>query len=96
MNYVDANGFSHVSFCMSCHDPTDPVAMLNNQAAFNTVNTSIPAFVAQNALALIPGEGIVGDAAPAVNAMTQGVDYEAQRLAALGLDQKYDRFPTDC
>ena len=85
MNYVDANGFSHVSFCMSCHDPTDPVAMLNNQAAFNTVNTSIPAFVAQNALALIPGEGIVGDAAPAVNAMTQGVDYEAQRLAALGL-----------
>ena len=54
MNYVDANGFSHVSFCMSCHDPTDPVAMLNNQAAFNTVNTSIPAFVAQNALALHP------------------------------------------
>lgn len=60
--YVDANGFSHVSFCMSCHDPTDPVAMMNSQAAFNTVNTSIPAFLAQNTLAFVPAEGMMIDA----------------------------------
>jgi hypothetical protein len=90
-NYVDANGVSHVSFCMSCHDPTDPVAMMNNQAAFNTVNTSIPAFLAQNALAFVPAEGMMGDAGAVLSSipgqLTQGVDYEAQRLAALNLSK---------
>jgi hypothetical protein len=50
---------------MSCHDPTDPIAMLRNGAAFNTVNTSIPAWLAQNALAFVPAEGMLTEAAAA-------------------------------
>ena len=85
--YTDEFGHHSMDFCYSCHDPNDPFAQLKLGAAFNTVNTSIPAFLAQNALAFVPAEGMIGDAAPAVNALNQGVDYEAQRLAALNLPQ---------
>jgi RHS repeat-associated protein len=83
--YTDEFGHNSMTFCYSCHDPNDQFAQLKLGAAFNTVNTSIPAFLAQNALAFVPAEGMVGDVAPIVNYLTQGVDYEAQRLTALNL-----------
>jgi hypothetical protein len=60
--YTDDLGHHYQSFCYSCHDPNDPIARLRLGAAFNTVNTSIPAFLAQNALAFVPAEGMMGDA----------------------------------
>jgi RHS repeat-associated protein len=83
--YTDEWGFTHQTFCYSCHDPNDPVAQLRNQVAGNTVNSSWGAFVAQNALAFVPAEGMIGDAGPVLSQLTQGVDYEAQRLAILNL-----------
>jgi len=83
--YTDEWGFTHQTFCYSCHDPNDPVAQLRNQVAANTVNSSWGAFVAQNALAFVPAEGMIGDTAPMLMYLTEGVDYEAQRLAALNL-----------
>jgi hypothetical protein len=67
--YTDQYGRNYVDFCYSCHDPNDPVARLKLGAAFNTVNTSIPAFLAQNALAFVPAEGMVGDVAMAGSAI---------------------------
>lgn len=32
--YLDEQGFLHSSFCMSCHDSTNPVAVLRRDAAF--------------------------------------------------------------
>jgi RHS repeat-associated protein len=64
--YQDQFGHTYMDFCMSCHDPNDPMAQLKLGAAFNTVNTSIPAFVAQNTLLLVPAEGIIGDAGAVV------------------------------
>lgn len=83
--YTDQLGHSYQTFCYSCHDPNDAMAQLKLGAAYNTVNSSWGAFIAQNALAFVPAEGMIGDAAPVLNALTQGVDYEAQRLAALNL-----------
>ncbi len=83
--YTDQFGHNFQTFCYSCHDPNDPIAQLKLGAAFNTVNTSIPAFVAQNALVFLPAEGMIGDAGAVVNSVPSQVwrDYEAQRLAAL-------------
>jgi len=64
-------GLTHLTFCYSCHDPNDPVAQLRLAAAFNTVNTSIPAFVAQNALAFIPAEGMLEEAVMTVNSVAR-------------------------
>jgi hypothetical protein len=54
-------------------------------AAFNTVNTSIPAFLAQNALAFVPGEGMLGDATVVANnvARTSWQDFVGDAQAQL-------------
>ena len=57
--YTDEFGHNAQTFCYSCHDPNDAFAQLKLGAAFNTVNTSIPAFLAQNALAFVPAEGML-------------------------------------
>ena len=65
--YTDQFGRNYASFCYSCHDPNDPIAQLKLGAAYNTVNTSIPAFLAQNALAFMPAEGMIGEAGAVLN-----------------------------
>jgi len=65
--YTDQFGHNYQTFCYSCHDPNDPFAQLKLGAAYNTINTSIPAFLAQNALAFVPAEGMMGEAGTVVN-----------------------------
>lgn len=96
--YTDQFGRQYQTFCYSCHDPNDPIAQLKLGAAYNTVNTSIPAFVAQNALAFVPAEGMIGGSAGVLNNVVrntentlavsgrQWYDFLAQKYGAQNVD----------
>jgi len=78
--YTDQLGRSYMSFCYSCHDPNDPIAKLKLGAAYNTVNSSIPAFAAGIALGFVPAEGVIGAAS-----LARTITAEAATEAGMGL-----------